>query len=286
MTSVSVPMPGSYTVARAERKGARGAVAVKVARFQARNIARSRWLAAYTTFFLLATEGLLRFSGDRASTVLSLTNIVLYVVPLATLIVGTVYLYNSREFVELLLAQPTNRRSLFVGLYGGLAVPLALSVAVGITVPFLFHGVPSAAEFALIGMLLTIAVTLTLSFAGIAMVVALRTDDRLRGLSAAIGVWLLGAIVYDGALLTLVASFGDYPIERPLLALTVLNPIDLARIAMLLQLDVSALMGYTGAVVQQFLGGAVGLISALSALTAWVVLPVLLGMRMFSRKDF
>ena len=92
------------------------ALAGTVAKFQARDVVRSRWLAAYVVFFWLVTEGLLRFAGGDARAILSLSSIVLYLVPLVTLVFGTVYLYNAREFTELLLAQPVNRRSLFIGL--------------------------------------------------------------------------------------------------------------------------------------------------------------------------
>src|SRR3954466_5859336 len=96
----------------------------KVAWYQARDVARSRWLAAYALFFALVTEALLRFAGGDTRAILSLASIVVYVVPLITLVFGTIYLYNAREFIELLLAQPVRRGGLFGGLYLGLAAPL------------------------------------------------------------------------------------------------------------------------------------------------------------------
>jgi Cu-processing system permease protein len=80
--------------------------------------------------------------------------------------------------------------------------------------------------------------------------------------------------------------FADYPIERVLLGLTLGNPVDLARVILLLQFDVSALMGYTGAVFEQFFGGAMGIAIASTALAAWVMLPVALGLRAFRKRDF
>jgi Cu-processing system permease protein len=261
-------------------------VIINVAGFQARDVARSRWLAAYGVFFLLATEGLLRFAGGDARAILSLASIILYVVPLATLVVGTVYMYNAREFTELLLAQPVDRRGLFLGLYSGLTVPLVLAMGAGVAVPFLVHGFDDPSQRAMLGALLGAAAALTMIFAAVACCLALRHDDRLRGLGMAIGVWMFAAIIYDGIVMALVAAFSDYPLERPMLALTLANPIDLARIALLLQLDVSALMGYTGAVFQQFLGGVLGTLVASGALLIWIIAPVALGMRAFDRKDF
>ena len=256
-----------------------------IAKFQARDVVRSRWLAAYVAFFWLVGEGLLRFTGGDARAVLSLGSIVLYVVPLVTLVFGTVYLYNAREFTELLLAQPVDRRSLYVGLYAGLTVPLGTGIVGGIAMPFVVRG-GAGAELAVLSSLLGVAVALTLVFAAIAFCIAIACTDRLRGLGAAIGVWMLGAIVYDGLVMATVAAFDGHPLERPMLALTLANPIDLARVMLLLQLDISALMGYTGAVFQQWLGGGAGLLAAAIALSVWIVAPAWLGLRAFSAKDF
>ncbi|MEO7456910.1 MAG: ABC transporter permease subunit [Gemmatimonadaceae bacterium] len=261
------------------------ALAGTVAKFQARDVVRSRWLAAYVAFFWIVGEGLLRFTGGDARAVLSLGSIVLYVVPLVTLVFGTIYLYNAREFTELLLAQPVDRRSLYFGLYGGLTGPLCLGVVLGTTMPFLMRG-GAGADPAVLALLCGTAVALTLAFAAIAFCIALACTDRLRGLGAAIGVWMLCAVVYDGLVMATVAAFDGHPLERPMLMMTLANPIDLARVMLLLRLDISALMGYTGAVFQQWLGGNTGLLAASLALCVWIVTPAWLGLRAFSRKDF
>jgi len=45
-------------------------------------------------------------------------------------------------------------------------------------------------------------------------------------------------------------------------------------------------MGYTGAVFQQTLGGTTGTFLALLGLAAWTLIPGLLALRAFKRKDF
>ena len=261
-------------------------VTAKVASYQLRNALRSRWLLGYTAFFLLATDALLRFGGDGTRAVISLTNVVLLVVPLVTIVFGAMYLYDAREFVELLLAQPVSRRQLYQGLYAGLALPLAGAFAGGVGAPFLLHGALGAMPRGTLPTLLAIGVALTLAFTGLAFCIAVRSEDRVRGLGSAIALWLAFAVLYDGLVLLLATLFADYPLERLLVGLTLANPVDLARVALLLRLDVSALMGYTGAVFEHFLGSAGGVLLSLSALAAWVVLPFLMGSRAFERKDF
>ena len=96
-----------------------------VLKHQANNLRRSRWLPGYVLVLALLTDSLLRFGGAGPQTVVSLLNVVLVVVPLVSLVFGTLYLYGAREFAELLLAQPVGRGALYAGLYGGLALPLA-----------------------------------------------------------------------------------------------------------------------------------------------------------------
>ena len=64
------------------------------------------------------------------------------------------------------------------------------------------------------------------------------------------------------------------------------NPIDLSRILILLKLDISALLGYTGAVFKDFFGTMVGSLTSLSVLFLWVCLPLLNIMRVVKKKDF
>jgi Cu-processing system permease protein len=65
-----------------------------------------------------------------------------------------------------------------------------------------------------------------------------------------------------------------------------LNPIDLSRVLILLKLDISALLGYTGAVFQKFFGTSLGLIISSGMLLLWVLIPIGIIYRMVKRKDF
>lgn len=258
----------------------------KLARIYARDVLRSRWILVYAGFFLLLSEGLLRFSGSDSKAILGLGSVMLMLVPLVALVLATVYVYGAREFVETLLAQPIRRRALFTGLYCGLAFPMAGAFVVGVGIPLVVRGLGDDGVRGASLTLLAAGVLLTLSFVAIGCCVALAIEDRLRGLTAALGVWFVLAVLYDGLVLTLVTTFADRPLEKPLLALTFANPIDLARVLLLLRLDVAALMGYTGAAFQHFFAGATGGALAVGALAVWTVVPVIAGARQFRLKDF
>jgi Cu-processing system permease protein len=225
------------------------------------------------------------FGGTGPQVVLSMLNIVLLVVPLVALVFGAIHVYASREFVELLLAQPVPRGQLFAGLYLGLALPLAGAFAVGAGIPFAFHAHSGAGAGALIA-LFAAGIGLTFTFSAVATWIALRTDDRLKGVGLALGVWLMATVVYDGLVLAAAAAFGQWPLEKPLLALMMLNPVDLARVLVLTQLDVPALMGYTGALFEHTFGTPVGVSVAVIVLAAWCAVPFLLAARKFQLRDF
>ena len=70
-----------------------------------------------------------------------------------------------------------------------------------------------------------------------------------------------------------------------MMAISGLNPIDLSRIIVLLRLDVSALMGYTGAVFKDFFGTTLGFGVALLALSLWAIVPLLISTKKFRTKD-
>ncbi len=99
-------------------------------------------------------------------------------------------------------------------------------------------------------------------------------------------LWLFFAILYDGIILFTLFALEDYPLEKLTLVMSMFNPIDLGRILILLQFDIAALMGYTGALFSRFYGETLGSVLAVVALWTWCVTPVWLGYKAFSRKDF
>ena len=258
---------------------------LKVLKHQVLDLGRSRWVLAYLGLILLLTQALVRFGGGPRA-VVSLLNLVLMLVPLTSLVFGAMHVYSAREFIELLLAQPIRRRTLFVGLYGGLTLPLTAAFVLGLGLPFVWAGSGDAPVGGPLAMLLLTGVLLTLAFGALAFWIALRFDDRAKGLAAAIFVWLAATALYDALLVLVVTAFADYPLERPLLGLVLLNPVDLGRILVLLQTDAAALMGYTGAVFERFFGSATGLVIAGGALVLWTLVPFGLGLSRFQTKDF
>ena len=211
---------------------------------------------------------------------LSLLNVILIVVPLVSIIFSTIYIYNSAEFIELLVSQPLKRKSIWLSLFGGLAASLSIAFFIGAGVPVLIYQ-PNIIGFTMIA----VGILLSIIFVAIALLATVQTRDKAKGIGAAIMLWLYFSLLFDGFVLFLLFQFADYPMEKPMIAVSALNPIDLSRILILLQLDVSAMMGYTGAVFKDFFGTYTGILFSLLVLLLWIVLPVWYSTRKFNTKD-
>lgn len=248
-----------------------------------RDVLRSRWIVMYMLFFGVVTEGLLYFTAGEAKTVIGLMNVVLLLIPMAAVVFGTLHVHHNRDFIELMLTQPVSRPSIFGALYLGVTIPFVIAFLVGILLPAMIHGVLFTAPFlALMGT----GSALTMVFFAIAYFIGITVQDKATAMGVAFIVWLMFAVVYDGLILAITVAFVDYPMDMPTIVMVVGNPIDLARIIVMLTFDYAALMGYTGAVFQQFFGTSMGIIIACASLIIWTLIPVLLGMRSFRRKDW
>ena len=126
---------------------------------------------------------------------------------------------------------------------------------------------------------------LTIVFVSIAMLSASFTRDKAKGIGLSIFIWLYLSLIFDALVLFLLFQFQDYPLERVMVLLSFLNPIDLSRVQMLLQIDISALMGYTGAIFREFFGNFTGIVISFLGLFLWIIVPLFISLKKFEKKD-
>ncbi|MDX1543837.1 MAG: ABC transporter permease [Christiangramia sp.] len=258
----------------------------KILKYSFYDLMRSRWSYVYFLFYLLLGLVLLFLNNDLSKAVITLMNVIIILVPLIGTIFGVMYYYNSKEFTELLLAQPVKRTSIFLGQYFGVALSLALSLVIGLGLPFIFYGIFNSDAIGNFSLLLITGAFLTMIFTALAFVIALINDNKIKGFGYAILLWLFLAVIYDGIFLMSLVFFEDYPLDKFSLIATMLNPIDLSRVLILLKMDISALLGYTGAVFQKFFGTDQGIILSSGMLILWVSVPLYLIRRISNKKDF
>ena len=259
---------------------------LKILKYSFYDLMRSRWSYVYFAFYLLLGIVLLFLNNDLSKAVITLMNVIIVLAPLIGTIFGVMYYYNSKEFTELLLAQPLKRSSIFLGQYLGVALSLSMSLILGLGLPFVFYGLFKSNAIWDFSLLLITGTFLTFIFTALAFNIALSNENKIKGFGYAILLWLFLAVIYDGMFLMSLILFEDYPLDKLSLFGTMLNPIDLSRTLILLKLDISALLGYTGAVFKKFFGTNFGLIVSIVMLSVWVVLPVLRITYKSKKKDF
>jgi Cu-processing system permease protein len=231
-------------------------------------------------FLLLVSFSLFQLEENESKAILGLLNIVLIVVPLISMIFTTIHYYNSYEFIELMLSQPLSRTRILLSEYAGVALSLLSAFFIGVGLPVLFFAFNETG----IALLFT-GGGLTLVFTSIAFLASVKARDKARGIGSALLLWFYFALIYDGLVLLILFSFSEYPMEKFTLLLSALNPIDLGRIFIMLKMDVSALMGYTGALYKNFFGSGTGVLFTLGIMSIWIILPLWWALRSFKRKD-
>lgn len=161
-----------------------------------------------------------------------------------------------------------------------MSLSLLSAFLIGVGIPVLFY----AANETGIALLFTGA-ALTLIFTSIAFFASVWARDKARGIGFALLLWFYFTLIYDGLVLLILFSFSDYPLEKFTLFISALNPVDLGRIFIMLKMDVSALMGYTGALYKDFFGSGTGLLFTTGIMTLWIVIPLWLAVKKFKKKD-
>ena len=259
---------------------------LKILKYSFYDLMRSRWSYVYFIFYLLLGFVLLFLNNDLSKAVITLMNVIIVLVPLIGTIFGVMYYYNSKEFTELLLAQPVKRSSIFLGQYFGVATSLTLSLIMGLGIPFVLYGLFKSDAIWDFSLLLVTGSFLTLIFTALAFNIAISHENKIKGFGYAVLLWLFLAVIYDGLFLMSLIVLEEYPLDTFSLVASMLNPIDLSRTLILLKLDISALLGYTGAVFKKFFGTDFGLVVSISILLLWTIFPILRLKYKAGRKDF
>lgn len=254
---------------------------MKIAKYVVWNILRSKIILAYTLFLFAVAFGTFSFESDVSKSIASLMSIVLIIIPLVSIIFTTIYFYNSSEFIELLMAQPISRKKIFFGEYIGVSASMLCAYLIGIALPVLIYSADTVG-FTLIAS----GACLTLVFVSLAFFASVLTRDKAKGIGISLMIWFYFSIIYDAIVLGVMFAFSDYPLERVMVLLSSFNPIDLSRILILLKLDISALMGFTGAVYKDFFGNSNGIIFSIAMQMIWIVLPLFSAFRIFRRKNW
>lgn len=255
---------------------------MKILKYEWLNILRNKWIIVYSFLIAALTFALLIVGGSFAKALLSISNVIVILVPLVSLLFTVVYWYYNEKYTEMLLTQPLSRKSIFWARYLALTATQSLSVAVGLILPFLFYSGFSK------GVLLNVVVAslLTFTFVAIGLWIAMNMNDRMKGVGLALGVWFFFSVIYDGLILLLLIALKDYPLDLVSGMFGVSNPIGLGRVILLTYHNGALLLGYAGSVAYKLLTQTSGIVIAIGVAILWLFIPLLLAYKKMLKKDF
>lgn len=263
-----------------------------IVRKEIRDALRSRWLIAYAV--ALALLGLAAaLAGTRSAaglglqafgrTAATLTNLCLLLAPLVALAMGALSIAGERDrgTLDHLLAQPIGRHDLLLGKYLGLLAALSAATAAGFAPAGVAIAVASGpAALPRLLPLLGLASLLIAAMLAVGVLISVRSAGGVQALGLAIVAWFLLVLLYDllliGALLTSGLGAGA------LAALLVVNPVDAARVLVVLFLEPDLyLLGPAGALMVETLSVRGTALVLCGALLAWTVAPLAIAVRSF-----
>lgn len=252
----------------------------RIIKFIILDILRNKIIVFYTILLAILSFSMFSLEDNETKGLLSLLNLILLNVPLVSIIFSTIYIYNSSEFVELLISQPIKRNKIWISLFAGLNLSLLISFLIGAGIPILYYSC-NTSGLTIIGMGCIISVI----FSSLAFLCSILSRDKAKGIGIAILLWLFFSLLFDGIIMFVLFQLSDYPIENWAPLIAAFNPIDLSRITILLQLDLSAMLGYTGAVFKQSFGSVWGIIISTALLCLWMFIPFMISLIKFNKKD-
>ena len=219
------------------------------------DILKNRIVLAYTLILGVLSWSSFALEDNSSKGILTILNVILFTVPLVSVLFSTIYIYNSSEFIELLLGQPIRRAKIWVSLFASLSLSMVLAFLIGAGIPLLLNSPDDIGM-----MMIATGILISVIFTALAFLSSILTRDKAKGIGIAIMIWLYFALLFDGMVLFMLFQFAEYPIENAMVGITAFSPIDLARILILLHLDVSAMMGYTGSIFKDFFWTNIGLV--------------------------
>ena len=269
-----------------------------IAAGEVRSALRNRWVLS-ATLVLAALALSLALLGSAPTgtvgvapldvTVVSLTSLTIFLVPLIALLLShdAVVGESERGTLLLLLSYPVARWQVIAGKFAGHFLVVAIAVTLGygsagLTIGWLSGGVDGlsiAAFAAMIGS----SVLLGASFLALGYLISACMRQRATAVGVAVAVWLLLVLVYDAALLGVLVADKSRSIPAELVqALLVLNPADAFRLFNLAGLGRVGTFSGMAAVSQQAHVGAGILIGMLMA---WTAAPLTVAAAIFSRRE-
>ena len=257
---------------------------------------RNKWTIIFAVVFGVLIVGISYigivaegFSGMQnfTRTSASMLNLVLYIVPLVSLIMGTLSFTGDRGTTELLFSQPVFRAEVLLGKVLGLFFSLSLSMIIGFVVAGgIISSVTGGEGLLQYAMFVILSLLLALVFLVVAVLIATTNNRTSRSFGISLFAWFFFVLFYDLIVLGVSLLFKGQTANIILFISLFGNPVDMVRVASLIILDNVTIFGAAGAALLRFLGGSGLSITLLTgSLLLWIGIPLVIARRMLNKQD-
>ncbi len=271
-------------------------IVATIARQELRITLRSRWILFYAAIFAVLTLAvsyfglaIIEFTGfqefDR--TAVSLLNLVLYIVPLATMLMAVQSFRAEGGATDQLFAEPVTVTEIVLGKTAGLVAAHVLATLIG----FSFTGVLVGTKVGAYGfsaylILVGFTILIGVVFVAISSMLTILARRGTRSYAVVLVTWFVLVLLFDLIIIGLSFGLTEIWANRTAFAGVFLNPVDAARVGTMLAISGKEMFGPAGAQLVRALGGVPQAIAMLvAALVAWAVVPTVVGAAVLGRQD-
>jgi Cu-processing system permease protein len=269
----------------------------EIAKLELKIQLRSRWMLGFGILFAVMITGVsyygLTFLGYEAEfqdfyrTTVTMLHLVFIIIPVVALVAAGQSVCSDPGYFEFLASQPVGRSDILLGKVAGLFVALTIMTVLGFGLGGMIIALKSNSEgiwkfFIFIGT----SITLGLVFISISTLLSVLSNRKPMAIVSALIVWLFFLFIYD--FIVLAASYYmDEAYLRTILYFSLLgNPIDMARVTVLLTVGGEAALGAAGAgLLRTFGGPATSAMSAVGLLAIWALMPLIGAILVFKKQD-
>lgn len=212
---------------------------------------RNPWAYSFLILFAVFSAAILLIQrqtgmGGYTSATGAMLNLILYLLPLMTLILGSFAVTGEREEGgwALLATYPLPSLSYLGGKYLGLAAVLLAIVAAGYGVAGVF-GALLGGNLGLSAFVFFFSFScwLVLLYLGVAVLVGTLSQNRWQALTYSVAVWFVTVLAWPTLLVSLLGLFPFLWVKPALVGLTFLNPAEWVRIFMVSRLGGGSIFG-------------------------------------------
>jgi Cu-processing system permease protein len=267
-----------------------------IARQELRIALRNRWIVAYAAIFAVLTMAIsyfgltvIEFTGFQGfqRTTASLLNLVLYIVPLVSMLMAVQSFSIDGGTTDQLFTEPVTRAEIVLGKLGGMVGANVLATFFGFGLSGLIIARNVGTKGLLSYLILVGFTVLTgMVFAAIATCLTILMRRTLRAYALVLVTWFVFVLLFDLLVIGLSFLLPEGLANRTAFAALFVNPIDAARVGTLLATSGKEMFGLAGALLTRSLGGVAPAITLLCAsLGAWITAMSITAIGILNHQD-